>query len=154
MWWAARVEREKCCMADTKQPDSRQAQAFMLVARRDMTALTGMLDKAVFAEEIFGFHAQQAIEKSLKAWLCAQGQTYPFTHDLNRLLVILQASGADVAALWWADEFTIYAQQARYEDGYLDSDAPLDRPSILKQVEGLLLMADAAVGSSVSGISE
>ena len=28
-----------------------------------------MGDVIVFADEIFGFHAQQAIEKSLKAWL-------------------------------------------------------------------------------------
>ena len=54
-----------------------------------MTALNGMQDKKVFGDEIFGFHAQQVIEKSLKAWLCALGQTYPYTHNLNRLLVIL-----------------------------------------------------------------
>ena len=36
-------------MADTKQPDFRQAQAFMRVARQDMTALGGLLDSAVFA---------------------------------------------------------------------------------------------------------
>lgn len=138
-------------MADIEKPDFKQAHAFMRVARRDLAALAGMLDKAVFADEIFGFHAQQAIEKSLKAWLCALGQTYPFTHDLNRLLVLLQASGAPIAALWWADEFTTYAQQARYEDSHLDFDAPLDRPSILTQVEALWQTADAAVASSGAG---
>ena len=128
-------------MAGTQKPDFRQAQAFARVARRNLTALTGMLDRAVFAGEIFGFHTQQAIEKCLKAWLCALGQTYPFTHDLNRLLVLLQGLGADVAAMWWADEFTVYAQQARYKDGYLDPDAAMDRLSILRGVEGLALMA-------------
>ena len=120
----------------------------MRVAHRDVTALAGMLDKAVFADEIFGFHAQQTIEKSLKAWLCAVGQTYPFSHDLNRLLVMLQSVGADVEALWWADEFTVFAQQARYEDSHLDSDAPLDRPSILKQLGSLMLLADTALASA------
>lgn len=84
----------------------------------------------------------------MKAWLCALGQTYPFTHDLNRLLVILQNAGAEVTPLWWADEFTPYAQQARYEDGLLDSDTALDRPSVLKRVEGLLLLAAAAVANA------
>jgi HEPN domain-containing protein len=135
-------------MAGIEKPDFKQAQAFMRVARRDLTALAGMLDKLIFADEIFGFHAQQAVEKCLKAWLCAVGQTYPLTHDLSRLLVLLQGSGADVAALWWADEFTVYAQQARYEDGYMDADAPLDRSSILKRVEDLLLLADAAVANT------
>lgn len=135
-------------MAGTERPDFKQAQAFMRVAHRDVTALAGMLDKAVFADEIFGFHAQQTIEKSLKAWLCAVGQTYPFSHDLNRLLVMLQSVGADVEALWWADEFTVFAQQARYEDSHLDSDAPLDRPSILKQLGSLMLLADTALASA------
>lgn len=135
-------------MAGTEKPDFRQADAFMRVARRDLMALTGMLDKVIFADEIFGFHAQQAIEKSLKAWLCAMGQTYPLTHDLNRLLVMLHGLGADVATQWWADEFTVYAQQARYEDGYLDADAPLDRPSILKRVESLLRVVDTAVANA------
>ena len=132
-------------MTDTEQSDFRQAQAFIRVAQRDMTALAGMRDKVVFADEIFGFHAQQVIEKSLKAWLCTLGQTYPYTHDLNRLLVMLQVQGVDVDSYWWADEFTVYAQQARYEDGYLDADAPLDRPLILVQVENLLRTANAVV---------
>lgn len=69
MWWDVPNAREKCCMVDTKkkQPDFRQSQAFIRVAQRDMMALTGMQDKEMFADEIFGFHAQQVIEKSLKA---------------------------------------------------------------------------------------
>ena len=34
-------------MADTEKPDLKQAQAFVRVARRDMTALAGMFDSAV-----------------------------------------------------------------------------------------------------------
>ena len=132
-------------MADTNQPDFRQAQAFIRVAQRDMTALAGMRDREVFADAIFGFHAQQVIEKCLKAWLCALGQIYPYTHDLNRLLVMLQGLGVDVDSYGWADEFTVYAQQARYEDGYLDADAPLDRPLILAQVENLPRTANSVV---------
>ena len=47
--------------------DIKQADAMMRMAHRDMVALHGMRDAAVFADEIFGFHVQQAIEKSLKA---------------------------------------------------------------------------------------
>ncbi|WP_372703813.1 hypothetical protein [Candidatus Accumulibacter contiguus] len=32
-----------------------------------------MIDNPLFADEIFGFHAQQAIEKALKAWLATAG---------------------------------------------------------------------------------
>jgi HEPN domain-containing protein len=49
-------------------------------------------------------------KKSLKAWMCALGLTYPFTHHINRLLVLLQDAGAEVEAFWWTDEFALYAQ--------------------------------------------
>jgi HEPN domain-containing protein len=31
-----------------------------------------MADSPLFADEIFGFHTQQAVEKALKAWLSAR----------------------------------------------------------------------------------
>ena len=40
--------------------DREDAQLLLAVARRDLTALGGMADAAVFADEIFGFLAQQA----------------------------------------------------------------------------------------------
>ncbi len=92
--------------------DIKQARAFVRVVRRDLAALHGMHDEVVFADEIFGFHVQQAVEKSLKAWLCALGIAFPFTHDLNRLLVLVRDSAGNVDDLWWADEFTVFAQQA------------------------------------------
>lgn len=125
--------------------DIKQAHAMLRMAQRDMAALKGMLDAIVFADEIFGFHAQQAIEKSLKAWMCALGLTYPFTHHINRLLVLLRDAGADIEAFWWADEFTIFAHQARYEEGHLESDVPLDRVSLLESVGGLLRHVDTII---------
>ncbi len=65
-------------MSDIKQTD-----AMVRMAHRDRTALHGMRDVSVFADEIFGFHAQQAIEKALKAWMCALGMTYPHSHHIN-----------------------------------------------------------------------
>ena len=122
--------------------DIKQAKVFIQVARRDFTALGGMHDAAVFADEIFGFHVQQAVEKCLKAWLCVNGITFPFTHDLNRLIVMLRDSGEDVTDLWWADEFTLFAQQARYENDPLQEDAPLDRKGIVLRVQKLLARVD------------
>jgi HEPN domain-containing protein len=83
--------------------DIKQADAMLRMASRDLTALHGMQNAAVFADEIFGFHVQQTVEKSLKAWMCAIGLTYPFTHQINRLLVLLRNAGADVEAFWWTD---------------------------------------------------
>jgi len=119
-------------------PDIKQAQAMLRMAQRDLKALTGMHDAAVFADEIFGFHVQQAVEKGLKAWMCGIGIAYPFTHQIDRLLVLLRDAGADVDAYWWLDEFTIYAHQARYEEGHVAADAPLDRESLMQAVAALV----------------
>ncbi len=40
-----------------------------------------MTDPEVFADEVFGFQAQQAAEKTLKAWLTVLGLEYPRRHD-------------------------------------------------------------------------
>jgi len=115
------------------------------MALRDLKALRGMRDTSVFVDEIFGFHVQQSVGKSLKAWMCATGLTYPFTHQISRLLVLLQNSGAEVDSLWWADEFTIYAHQARYGEGHLAADAPLERESILQAVDQLVNQVQAVL---------
>ena len=77
-----------------RDPD--HARALLSQARKDLRALAAMLDRDAFAEEIFGFHAQQAVEKSLKAWLSFLGLTYPRTHDLGALLEL--AEGSESAA--------------------------------------------------------
>ena len=72
--------------------DPKQARVLLEAAERDASALRGMGDAAVFADEVFGFHAQQAAEKLFKAWLALLGETYPMTHDLSELLELLRRS--------------------------------------------------------------
>jgi hypothetical protein len=38
-------------------------------ARKDFQAIALFQDRAELADEIFGFHAQQTVEKGLKAWI-------------------------------------------------------------------------------------
>ena len=47
-----------------------------------------------------GFHLQQSVEKSLKAWLALRGIDYPRTHDLSVLLGLLEDQGEDVESFW------------------------------------------------------
>ena len=63
--------------------DFEHARALLRMAHKDFNALTGMMDNAVFADKIFGFHVQQATEKALKIWLCVRGIAYPPTHDFD-----------------------------------------------------------------------
>ena len=69
--------------------DPKQARVLLEAAEKDVSALRGMGDAAVFADEIFGFHVQQAAEKLFKAWLALLGEAYPMTHDLTELLEML-----------------------------------------------------------------
>lgn len=108
------------------------------MARKDADALRGMIGNSLFADEIFGFHAQQAIEKALKAWLAALAVDFPLTHDLSRLLGLLEDVGEEMTDYWPLVEFTVFAVQARYEAGLLEAEAPLDRTDITAKVERLL----------------
>ena len=93
------------------------------IALNDFKALKGMTDTAIFSDEIFGFHAQQAVEKALKAWLSLVGANYPKIHDLEELFALLTDHGESVP-----DQFRTlinlndFAVQFRY-DFFAESDA-------------------------------
>lgn len=76
--------------------DREHARALLEMARKDWRALSGMeSDPDLFAEEVFGLHAQQAVEKALKAWIASRGLTYPFSHDVSELIALLKDDNAD-----------------------------------------------------------
>lgn len=117
--------------------DLKQARALLEAAERDHSALRGMGDTTVFADEIFGFHAEQAVEKLLKALLALLGQTYPATHDLIRLVDMLKEHDVEAARFDEFVEYTPYAVQFRY--GASDPGVmPLDRNTAIQRVEVLL----------------
>jgi len=127
---------------------SDEAQHLLAAARKDWKALHGMTDSEVFADEIFGFHAQQAVEKALKSWLSFLGIEYPKTHDLSFLLNDLQSHGQNVEHLEDLVEFNPYAVQFRYE-AFDELGSPLDRDAVKNQVGDLLRMVEKLIGSSI-----
>lgn len=127
--------------------DIDHARDLLKLARAGLRALSGMGDPETFTDAIFGFHAQQAIEKGLKAWLAALGVAYPKTHDLHLLLVLLEERNQAVEALWNLLEFNPYAVQFRYD--WTPEEAPLDRKDVVKQVTALLVnVADRVEGEA------
>ena len=105
-------------------------------AQKDLKAIRNMTDSGIFADEVFGFHAQQAVEKTLKAWIALLGGQYPFVHDLDALLNTLQKLGADVEALRGLVELNAFAVQFRYE-AFESPDEPLDRRSVTVEAVAL-----------------
>lgn len=64
---------------------------------------------------IFGFHAQQAVEKLLKALFSERGLRYPRTHDLQLLHENLVAAGETLPAVPIPlTELNEYAVEYRY----------------------------------------
>ncbi|MDP1652507.1 MAG: HEPN domain-containing protein [Rhodocyclaceae bacterium] len=118
--------------------DIEKARSLLRLARVDHDAMRATTDLPLVADSVFGFHAQQAAEKALKAWLQALDVAYPATHDLARLLQILRDSGADIRGFEHFAEFTIFAVQARYEEGIVTPADPLDRPAVVAEVGALL----------------
>jgi HEPN domain-containing protein len=50
-------------------PDFEHARLMLRLAREDLTAMEVLETSQRISPCIFGFHAQQAVEKALKAWL-------------------------------------------------------------------------------------
>lgn len=98
-------------------------------------------------DEAIGFHAQQAIEKWLKAVMALQGLEEARIHDLGRLLEILGEAGVDSPpGADWLDDLSIYAVPLRYAD-LLDAE-PLDRDATLSLVDEVGEWASAKLRSS------
>ena len=117
--------------------DPKCAKVLLEAAERDLSALRGMTDEEVFADEIAGFLAQQASEKLVKAWIALLGETYPITHDIAQLLGVLtarQTTAIDLSALV---ELTPYAVRFRYAGRVPDAPA-LDRAKTIARIEQLL----------------
>ena len=95
-------------------------------ARGDAAAARDLAANPDIPDEIIGFHAQQAVEKWLKALIASRGRDFEHTHDLHRLVMLATEDGGEfpvdgdaVIAL------TQYSVPLRYED-LLDAE-PLDR---------------------------
>ena len=130
------------------------ARAMLSMAEKNLRALKGMDDANVFDDEIFGFHVQQTIAKSLKAWIIAIGVEFPFIHNLARLLAILEDNGCDVESFWDLVEYTAYAVNFRYDAAEM-TDAPLDRSDASEKAQRLYdhveqLLNDASTEASQS----
>lgn len=87
------------------------------IVRRHLRTLRFGLDGA-YPEEDWGFTAQQAVEKLLKAWIVLADRRLPRLHAL-----------ADLAAL------QVFAVEARYQEGPFPQTAPRQELQVLIEVE-------------------
>ena len=92
-------------------------------ARADMSVALLTEDERI-APEIIAFHAQQAVEKLLKALLVLRQMDFPHTHAIGALLTLCETAGfSDTQDVIEASSLTRYAVAARYPG----EDEPVSR---------------------------
>jgi len=85
-------------------------------AEEDIVLLDKVVDDEDVSSEIVGFHAQQAIEKLLKALLIAKIIPFRRTHDLGELMDLCSEHEIEVPdELYDIDDLTPFAVEYRYD---------------------------------------
>ena len=89
--------------------------ALLSLAREDLAAAEALDRAERVSDATVGFHAQQAVEKALKATIANRNSDFPFTHDIGLLMQLCQDAGLELPAdLAEADRLTPYAAAIRY----------------------------------------
>lgn len=126
--------------------DNSIAQMLLNAASQDLAACQLLSDGPGIGDAVVGFHAQQSVEKSLKAVLSAHRIEFRRTHDLISLLDLLQDNDLPTPPeAAWLDELNPYAVEARY--GTIDPEG-LDRARALDAATHVLAWARSQVSMS------
>ena len=120
-----------------------EARRFLRKAAQDEYVLERLFEDVAAPGEQLGFHAQQAVEKLLKAALFLVGSEPPRTHHLAQLEALLAAAGRpSPAALDSLLDLTPFAVQWRYDD---DPGPPMsldERRALLMDVRSLRMWVE------------
>jgi HEPN domain-containing protein len=126
-------------------PHKSVAQLLLDSARQDEAACKLLSTGVGIGDAMVGFHAQQAVEKSLKAVLSAHGMEFRRTHDLLTLLDLLSDHGLPPPpAADWVDNLNPYAVEARY--GMVEPNG-LDRHRAALAAQQIVAWATTEVAS-------
>lgn len=123
-----------------------RADVFLHKAAQDALALRKLIHDDDIEDDLLGFHAQQAVEKTLKALLAARGIDYPKTHNIRVLIEVAAADGIHLPAeLADIDRLTHFGTTFRYDTVFsADSSA---RATWLEWVEMLRRFVEPLIRS-------
>lgn len=115
-------------------------------AGQDLAACRLLATAPGIGDAVVGFHAQQAMEKLLKAVLSAHKVEFRRTHDLVSLLDLLQDNQLPAPPeADWLDELNPYAVEARY--GTISPEG-LDRARAISAATQVMAWAETQVGKA------
>jgi HEPN domain-containing protein len=117
------------------EPDLSETSRILLKkAEEDATAVREFAGNSEIGDSIIGFHAQQAVEKWLKAVTAASGVRHSTIHDIDRLIEIAEGTGIEVPLD--RDRLAVLTQYAvpfRYDE-LLDAES-LEREVLVALVD-------------------
>lgn len=134
-------------MSSPKPDLSETARILLNKAGEDATAVREFAGNPEIADSIIGFHAQQAVEKWLKAVTAASGVRHSAIHDIDRLIEIVEAAG--IAVPLDRDRLAVLTQYAvplRYDE-LLDAES-LERGVLVALVDEVAAWVAVQVGSA------
>lgn len=120
------------------------ARAYLKLADRDIKALDLLIHSREIDDETVGFHAQQAVEKCLKAVLALSAIPFRKTHDLQELMDLLIDNQKTLPPN--ADKLEVlnpYAVLLRYDFIELKG---FDRPAAYELVAAVHMWAEKLIG--------
>ena len=112
----------RCCMSPAED-----AALLLRIVRRHLQAMRLNLNP-LYPDEEWGFQAQQALEKLLKAQLVLRDQSAPRTHELLDLALLLKEQLPEELL-----QLQVFAVEARYEEGPFA--LPASREDLLVELE-------------------
>ena len=112
-------------------PRRKHIERLLAKGAQDEYVLDRLLSDDRAPVEVFGFHAQQAAEKLLKAVLVAASSQHPRTHRLTELIDLLRARGVQVPVQFDdLRDLTPFAVEFRYDITPEEDEAPLDKSAV------------------------
>jgi HEPN domain-containing protein len=125
------------------------ARTLLGLARDDEFAARSLLPVAGVADSILGFHAQQAVEKSLKAALARHGIDYPYSHDLDGFVELCKNNALDLPEeLDGVDRLSEFGVRVRYGM----TEVALDRDQALRWAARAVEWAEGIVDAAQESV--
>lgn len=134
-------------MSSPRRKPAELAALLLRKANDDAIAMRELAGNSEISDEIVGFHAQQAVEKYLKALMASRSLAQLRTHDIDQLGRELEVDGLDLPLPRSSmAELTVFAVPLRYEQ-LLDGE-PLDREATVALVDEVGEWAGAQLTSA------
>ncbi len=113
-------------------------------------ARLGQQDDLIMREQVC-FHAQQAVEKAFKAVLLHEKIDFPFSHNIQELIDLIQENGVPVSDdIADAGMLTPYAVESRYP-GYWGEITDADVAAAMTLAEKTIVWAEGIIHPQDAG---